>query len=292
MTDLERVLDGAKLSETTRKQYKMAVRSYVAYAGTSPSNWTSESLESWLRQLKVSEPAKNCYLAAVKRAARRWAALHRSYCFADAVEGVFVPAQKHPRSPPPLDEEQLGAMMSTCARDDDPVALRDRCLLAIALATGFRRRELAQIEFEDLNARERSIVVIAKRNKRHQLRLSARCWARLDAWLSWLRRRHVASGRVFRWLRRCLDSEMGWCVGPSMRPESIYRIVKRRAKQAGIRMRVCTHSMRHSLAALLRARGAVSEEQIAKRLGHASTSTSELYGGEIVRDASYDDLPT
>jgi integrase len=56
-------------------------------------------------------------------------------------------------------------------------------------------------------------------------------------------------------------------------------------------MRVTTHSLRHSTVALLRDRG-VSEEQIATRLGHASTSTTALYGGDLVRDVGDDELPT
>jgi integrase len=55
-------------------------------------------------------------------------------------------------------------------------------------------------------------------------------------------------------------------------------------------VRVSTHSLRHSLAAILRARR-VPEERIARRLGHASTSTTELYGGDIVHDVLDDGLP-
>lgn len=293
-TELEQALDGAKLSPTTRSLYKMVVRSYVRFAGARPQDWTAASIEAWRDALTVSPPAKNVYLAAVKRAARRWAALHKTYDVSAAVEGVLVPATKHPRSPTPLAEAELSSMLGTCARSDDPVDVRDRALLAVAIATGLRRAALARIECDDLDACDRSIVVIEKRNKRHRVRLSVQAWARLDVWLAWLRRRHVpttGTSRVWRSLRRCLDAELGWCVGGGMEPDAIYRIVRRRAKRAGITTRVCTHSLRHSLVALLRERG-VPEEQIAKRLGHASTSTTALYGGDIVRDGGDDGLPT
>lgn len=294
-SELERALDGAKLSETSRATYKTAVRGFVTAAGRDPSCWTPERLDGWLRSLAIEPQTKNVYLAGIKRAARRWAALHKTHCFADAVEGFVVTEQKHPRTPEPLDHEQLGAMFRVCARADNPMQLRDRALLAVALHTGFRRRELARIEMTDLDHRGRSIVTIAKRGKRHRVRVSADCWARLDAWVSWLRRRHIGTGRVFRSLRRCLDQELSWCVGPSMRPESVWRTVKRLAKQAGIRMRVCTHSLRHSLVAALRDRG-VPEIEIARRIGHASTATTALYGrgrlSEVLVDVRDDELPT
>lgn len=293
-TELELALDGAKLSPTTRALYQMVVRGYVRFAGARPQDWSAASIEAWRDSLTISPAAKNVYLAAVKRAARRWAALHETYDFSAAVEGVLVPATKHPRSPTPLAEIELSSMLGTCARSDNPVDLRDRALLAIAIATGLRRAALARIECDDLDVHERSIVVIEKRNRRHRVVLGEAAWQRVEQWLAWLRRRHVpttGTSRVWRSLRRCLDAELGWCVGGGMEPDAIYRIVRRRAKRAGITARVCTHSLRHSLVALLRNRG-VPDEQIAKRLGHASTSTTALYGGDIVRDVGDDDLPS
>lgn len=296
-SELERVLDGARLAETTRAQYKTIVRLYVDYAGRDPRNWTPDTCEAWLQSLTVEPQTKNSYLAALKRASRRWAGLARGrWDFAAAIEGVVAPESKHPRTPEPLDEQQLDAMLGTCSRGDDPIALRDRCLLAVALATGFRRRELARIECGDLDHAQRAIVVIAKRGKRHRVRVSAQCWNRIAAWLAWLKRRHIPTtgkSRLFRALRRCIDAELSYCVYASMRPETIWRIVKRRARQAGIKMRVTTHSMRHSLAAILRERG-VAEERIARQLGHAAVETTDLYGRgsrEIVHDVLADGLP-
>jgi integrase len=297
-SELERVLDGARLADTTRAQYKAIVRLYVDYAGRDARKWTPATCEAWLSTLHVEPQTKNSYLAALKRASRRWAGLAPGrWDFAAAVEGVVVPEAKHPRTPEPLDEQQLDAMLATCASDADPIALRDRCLLAVAIATGFRRRELAQIECGDLDHAQRAIVVVAKRGKRHRVKVSAQCWQRIEAWLAWLRRRHVPTtgrSRLFRALRRCLDAELSYCVYEAMRPETIWRIVRRRARQAGIRMRVTTHSLRHSTAAILRARG-VPEERIARRLGHASVATTELYGRagrETVHDVLDEQLPS
>lgn len=88
--------------------------------------------------------------------------------------------------------------------------------------------------------------------------------------------------------------------GPGLRPAAVYRLVVRRARAAAIDMRVCTHSLRHTTVvhatarAMARDRGA-TEEQIARRLGHASTATTELYGhgdsDEIVPTLDDDWLP-
>jgi integrase len=292
VTPLEAVITNSqRLAATTRRGYRTAVRSFVGFAGADPLNWTPATVDAWMACLRVRPRCKNVYVAGLRYASRRWAALYDGRDFAGAAETVLVPADKHSRSPTPLDEDQLGAMLATCAREQDPTDLRDRAIIAIALHAGFRRAAIAGIEFDDLDHHERAIVVLTKRAKRLRVRVGEQCWGRVEAWLLWLRRRHVpTTGRVFRSLRRCLNAELGWCVGVALSPGAIYRIVRRRAKRAGIAMRVSPHSMRHSLVALLRDRG-VPEEQIAKRLGHASTSTTSLYGGDIVRDVGDDGLP-
>jgi integrase/recombinase XerD len=295
MTELEAVIANSKrLAPPTRKQYRIAVRSFVRFAGTDPRVWTPAAADAWAHQLTVGDRSKNVYIAGLRYASRRWAALYEARDFAGALETILVPAETQTHSPTPLDESQLDAMLSTCARQDSPVDLRDRAILAVALHAGFRRAEVAKIKFEDLDRRDRSIVVVAKRNRRHRVRVSAECWVRIEAWITWLKRRHVVTtgkGRVFRALRKCLDKELSWCVAESLSDEAVYRIVRRRAKRAGIGARVCAHTLRHSLVAILRKRG-VSEIEIARRVGHARVETTALYGGEVVRDAGDDGLPT
>ncbi|MBX3159196.1 MAG: site-specific integrase [Deltaproteobacteria bacterium] len=296
MTELEAVIaNSQRLAPTTRRQYRSVVRAFVAFAGRSPRSWTPASVDAWLRLLAVKAVSVNAYLSAIRYASRRWAALtDGARDFAAAAETVLVPIDKHPESPTPLSSDQLGDLLASCGDAADPADLRDRAILAIALHAGFRRAEIAKIEFEDLDHCDRSIVVVAKRNKRHRVRLSASCWQRLAAWLEWLRRRHVPfnkNDRVFRSLRRCLDAELGWCVGSSMAPEAIYGVIRRRARQAGIWMNVSPHSLRHSLVKQLRDRG-VPESEIARRVGHADVRTTAGYGGEVLRDIGETDLPT
>lgn len=291
MTELEAVVAGSKrLACRSKTQYRAVVRDFVRFAGSDPQRWVPTTVDAWARQLTVSPISQNAYLHAIRYASRRWAALHDRRDFAAATETVLVPALKHPSSPKPLTEDQLQNLLGACVGADDPNDLRDRAILAIGLHAGFRRAEIAKIELADLDHRDHSIVAIVKRNKRLRVRVGEMCWARIDAWVSWLRRRHLGTGRVFRSLRRCLNAELGYCVGNSMTPESIYNVIRRRARQAGIPDRVCSHTLRHSCVALLRARG-VPEEEIARRLGHASVGTTAGYGGELTRDAIADWLP-
>jgi hypothetical protein len=50
MTALEEVIATSKrLACTTKRQYRMVVRHFVASVGSSPANWTPASVDAWLQ---------------------------------------------------------------------------------------------------------------------------------------------------------------------------------------------------------------------------------------------------
>lgn len=300
MSPLEAIVEGAhRLANKTKQTYRRVARDFVAFAGDEPTNWTPAACDAWVAQLDVAPRSINIYIAAIRWVPRRWAALNVGACdgardFAAAIENVCVPAETLPAAPTPLGRDEVEVLLASCGRDDDPTDLRDRALLAITFALGLGRAELADIEFDDLDHGQRTIVISArraKRNKRHVVRVSPACWARLDAWLAWLRRRHVAlTGGVFRALRRSLDAELGWEVEAAMSAESVYRVVRRRAQRAGIPGRVSGLTLRYTLVTTLRACG-VPEHEIAQRVGHAVIATMATHSrGRAI--AATDGLPT
>ncbi len=283
MTLLEEVVARSqRLAKTTRYQYQMVVRAFIAFAGNEPLNWTPARVEAWIASLTVGPSSVNNYVAALKYASRRFSAIFDARDFAAAAEPVLVPAEKHPRSPRPLSPDEVARILATC-NGGEPRKLRDRAILILGLCAGFRRAELARIDLRDLDSADRSIVVIAKRNKRHRVRLDVGCWQQIEGWISWLGLRRIRTGRLFRSLRRCLDAELGYLVGASLTPEGVYGAIRRRARQAGVE-NVSPHSLRHTLVAMLREQG-VPEEQIRGRLGHRSVETTAGYGREAVFEA-------
>jgi len=289
MTNLERVVaESKRLPQTTKRMYRSVVRRFVDFAGSAPTSWTPGAVEAWLATLAVRPQSLNVYICALRYASRRHATLHGARDFAGALETVLVPATKHRTGATVLSREQIELILASCS-GAAPRDMRDRALIVLGLYTGFRRAELAGIELDDLDAVGRAVVVIAKRNRRHVVKVSAGCWNALAPWLAWLRRRRIRDGRLFRGLRRCLDAEAGYVVTRGLKPDGVYGVIRRRAARAGVHG-VSPHSLRHSCAALLR-EGGVPEAQIAARLGHAAVTTTGLYGGDYVTPASDGGLP-
>jgi integrase len=161
------------------------------------------------------------------------------------------------------------------------VGLRDRALLLLGFAPGFRRSELVSLNLEDLEFSSAGVAVTLRRAKTDQEGRSRRvgipygssdktCPVRsLQAWLETA---HIKEGAVF----RSLDKFQR--VQPRrLSDKAVARIVKRRAKAVGLDPeRYAGHSLRAGLATSAAAGGA-SERAIMAQTGHRSTDMGRRY---------------
>jgi site-specific recombinase XerD len=161
------------------------------------------------------------------------------------------------------------------------VGLRDRALLLLGFAGGFRRSELVALDVEDLEFSGAGLVVVMRKSKTDQEGRSRRigvpygssdktCPVRsLQAWLETAR---ISEGAVFRSLDRFQR------VQPRrLSDKAVARVVKRRAKAVGLDPdRYAGHSLRAGLATSAAAGGA-SERAIMNQTGHRSTDMVRRY---------------
>jgi site-specific recombinase XerD len=172
----------------------------------------------------------------------------------------------------------------------DLQGLRDRALLLVGFAGGFRRSELAALRVEDLEATPDGLIVRLGKSKTDQEGQGRKvalpfgsdpqtCPVRtLDAW------RHqggITSGPVFRAIGR------GGAVSDrALHADSVGYLVKRAAARAGLESAAyAAHSLRAGLATQAATNGA-SEYAIMKQTGHRSLATVRRYirEGSLFRD--------
>jgi len=145
-----------------------------------------------------------------------------------------------------LELEALRKVVSACPTW--LIGLRDRALLVVGWAGGFRRSELAALELEDLEERAEGIVVRVRRSKTDQAGAGqtkvlpfgsdpSTCPVRTLK--TWLEAAGVDKGRVF----RSVDQHSH--VGESLSDRAIADVVKRRVAEAGLDPRkFAGHSLR------------------------------------------------
>lgn len=158
----------------------------------------------------------------------------------------------------------------------DPLALRDRALLELLYATGARVQEVCDLTLEGVNLQYRYVKCVGKGGKERIVPLGRSAVAALETYLREARPRFTArcdagrrgaSGPQYLFLSR---------TGRKLDRTSVWRIVKRCARRAGIRKRISPHTLRHSFATHLLSRGA-DLRTVQELLGHASISTTQRY---------------
>lgn len=168
-----------------------------------------------------------------------------------------------------LSPEEVDALLA--APDvSTPRGLRDRTLIEVLYATGFRVSELVGLRLSDVRLDEGYVQCLGKGHKQRIVPLG-------DEAAAWIRR-YVAEARPALG-RRQRGSPWLFLNARDGRPLSrlgFWKLLKAYGRQAGIRSHLSPHVLRHSFATHLLERGA-DLRAIQVMLGHADLSTTQIY---------------
>jgi integrase len=188
----------------------------------------------------------------------------------------------------PIFTDDLRAMLR--ALPESLRGTRDRALLLIGFAGGFRRSELASLTVEDVAAPAAGLVIRIHRSKTDQegqgREVAIPYGGNLEtcpvrAYQEWLAAAAITAGPIFREIDR-----HGRVAGNSLHKDSIGLIVKRAAASAGLDpAKYAGHSLRAGLATQAYLNGA-TELAIMQQTGHRSLATVRKYirQGSLFRD--------
>ncbi len=171
------------------------------------------------------------------------------------------------------------AAMGQRAIDD-----RDRALILVGFAGGFRRSELAALDIDDMIERPAGIEVRLRRSKTDQEQAGRRvevvygaypATCPVRAWRAWRSRAGFESGPAF------LAIDRHGRIGPSrIAPRTVAVVVQRRFGALGLPIDALGgHSLRRGMATTA-ARAGASERTIMAATGHTATATLRSYIAE------------
>lgn len=192
--------------------------------------------------------------------------LQEGYARANPAARVEAPKslQPLPHTLSPLEVERLLQAPS----GDKPLALRDRAMLEILYATGLRVSELVGLKQENLQLDIGYLVTFGKGRKERIVPMGEVSMAAL--------RTYLQLGRPL--LCRQTNSVLLFLNrgGKGLTRQGFWKIIKRRALQAGIAKNIMPHTLRHSFATHLLENGA-DLRSVQTMLGHADISTTQIY---------------
>jgi integrase/recombinase XerD len=146
--------------------------------------------------------------------------------------------------------------------------LRDRAILEMLYGTGLRVSELISLRVADVGLEEGAVRALGKGNKQRLVPAGQQAVAAVERYLS-ESRPELLKSRPSPWLfvsRRATR----------LTRQSIWLMLGRYGRLAGIRKGVTPHLLRHSFATHMLARGA-DLRSLQMMLGHADIATTQVY---------------
>ena len=267
-------------ADNTRRAYRFDLRHFVEWGGTVPA--TPETVAEYL--------AAHAGELATSTLERRLATIAKAH----ATQGLQNPTQnelvrmtmrgiKRTHGKPqlqaaPATKEIVKAMV--VGLGDSLKDTRDRALILVGFAGAFRRSELCEIDFTDMERADGGIRVTLPRSKTDQegrgqsvfLPCESLECCPVRALNAWLEITCIESGPIFRSVDR-----HGNISRKSLSPEAVNKIIKIRVAVAGLNPdRYSGHSLRAGYATSAAADGS-TERQIMKQTRHSSSTTVGRY---------------
>ena len=167
------------------------------------------------------------------------------------------------RIPAPLEEVQVETLLDVPG--NDAASIRTRAILELLYATGIRCAELVGLDVGEVDLEARMVRVLGKGRKERIVPFGTRAREALRAWL-----------RARAGLRPKTDAVFISLRGARLSDRSVRALLSRRVRQVALTRKCSPHTLRHSFATHLLARGA-DLRAIQELLGHASLSTTQRY---------------
>jgi len=263
-------------SENTRVAYKNDLSQFLDYLKTKavpPLNDWGEVKKDHLVAYILSLKADREYASTT--VARKVAAIKSFFHFLVA-EGFIrddpTATLDSPRVkkylPRAISQEDVEKLLEAPGESTEPRSLRDRAILELLYATGMRVSELVALNEGDVDLPSASVRCFGKGGKERVIPIYDRAVQAIEAYTS--------KGRV----RLVRDAEQKALFlnqrGMRLTRQGLWLIVKGYVKEAGIKVPVTPHTLRHSFATHM-LRGGADLRNVQELLGHANIATTQVY---------------
>ncbi|MER8832871.1 site-specific integrase [Mesorhizobium sp. M0909] len=271
------------LAANTKRAYATDLAHFEAWGGSIPA--TDAAIASYLAEhaetLSVATLCRRLATISKAHTAKGLISPTSSELVRATIRGIKRSRGTAQAEAKPLLRNDLFAVLERMG--DDIKSIRDRALLLIGFAGGFRRSELVGLNVNDIEHVRQGIVVLLRRSKTDQegngrkiaIPFGRTRWCPVTALDQWLSRAAIDAGPIFLGVNR-----HGHISKRRLSGEAISLVIKERVASSGFEpSRYSGHSLRAGFATSAAMAG-VSTWKIRAQTGHAS----EAMVGRYIRD--------
>lgn len=168
-----------------------------------------------------------------------------------------------------LEEEELKILRNAC------VTNREKCLVEFLFSTACRVSEVSNIKIEDINFKNKSIVINGKGNKERVVYFSSKCKLLINELLN-----NQGYNSEYLFTNTKLPHNR-------LSTESIEKEIRKIASRTSINKKVTPHILRHTWATLA-LKSNMSLDIIQSALGHDRITTTQIYATQDLTRREYE----
>lgn len=150
----------------------------------------------------------------------------------------------------------------------NPQGARDKAILETLYATGMRVSELSNLKINNVNLDIGFLRCIGKGNKERVIPLGKKAIQSIN--------RYLEFSRPYFLKQKTSEFLFIGRGGDKLSRQSVWKLIKRYAREAKIKKSIKVHTLRHSFATHLLERGA-DLRSVQEMLGHSNISTTQIY---------------
>lgn len=180
-----------------------------------------------------------------------------------------------------LSTRETGKLIASSELKGNAIGVRDAAIIALAVACGMRRTEIASLRISNINCQNKIITILGKGNKERRVAPSDDAWERLADWLAI--RGTEGCDNVFVAVKKGDNIQPFWPISAS----AIYQLLRARAIESRISA-FTPHDLRRTFATRLLDAGA-DINTVRQAMGHSSVITTQRYdqrGERTVEEAT------
>lgn len=250
-------IDG--LSAHTIKNYKYTLELFASRINKSVSKITTDDIRGYIAYLSTSRKLKETSLQThinTLRAFFGWMHMEEKIKKNPMLKiRSFKMDRKNARQA--LSVEELERLRNACK------GYREKAIVEFLVSTGCRLSEVTQLNVDDLNFNDRSVMVTGKGGKDRLVFFSVRARLMLQ---EYIKQRKGGTGLF-------VSSKIPYL---SLKQRAIQRIIYSIGERAGLATRVHPHLLRHTFATLALNSG-MEVTVIQRLLGHEDIATTQIY---------------
>lgn len=259
------------LSKNTVVSYRRDLVFYLDFLGNSHIEALSRATRNDIGNFMFEQKDKGIAAASI---ARRLAAVRMFHRFLlrerilkDDPTNLIESPKLSKKIPEALSVNEVEALLSAPGGRDKQ-GIRDKAILEVFYATGMRVSEVVELRLDSINLDVGFLRCIGKGNKERVVPLGRKAIESVKKYLQ-------SSRGIFLGKK---ESEHLFVsrLGKKISRQSLWKLIKRYARDAGIKKPMRPHILRHSFATHLLERGA-DLRSVQEMLGHANISTTQIY---------------